>query len=62
MKIHIFQIHNDNLATNELVFIWTFDYHFLLLLGFFHDASSLLANSHRKSFMIKVILYIIPFF
>ena len=36
--------------------------HKLLLLCFFHDASGLLANLHRKSFMTKVILYIIPFF
>ena len=34
----------------------------LSLLGFFNDPSGLLANSHRKSFMTKVILYIIPFF
>ena len=37
----------------EYVLVWMQIY--LLLLGYFHDASGLLANSHRKSFMTKVI-------
>ena len=43
-------------------FCW---HHFLFIIiisSFFHDVSGLFANSHQKSFMTKVILYIIPFF
>ena len=32
-------------------------YRAILLLCFFHDASGLLANSHRKSFMTEVIVH-----
>ena len=50
------------LSKSILKILDRFNYSLLLFLCFFHDASGQLANSHRKSFKTKVILYIIPFF